>query len=518
MAYLDLSRSNLLLLFFLLLSLVLLSLSNSLAVPPNAFSSLAKLPASVPQGIYSRRQELSEAPSAGSSFSAHSSTSPTKETSSPVEFSDFTFSDSRASSVKVAVDTNSQRLLVDTSGENGDPGANGIVNLPTAAGAQVQPLDDLKYDSSTITSTPDPLKTTLDSTIPTSLSPVTVSRTSAPIAYANSTSLYLLVVPSAPKINFSRPTPISSKPTPNTKIDTRWAKSTEHHISIPKWRFRSRPTITGVTIHPTSIPEDLISTFFGDLGWARTKGYVIPVDSKGVSGWLKAVATDEPTSTREPPELNQVSGPMAGPSFPSRLQAPPMNSPMPHNTILPTSESNMTYHDSFKIAAVQAFAQLGVVLLAVLVAVVGAVTFVCFSSIMRWPMKVVHAMRSGDVDMLKAAFVPARFRKWKRGMMPKKERSHELNGFAADPGVGRRYLRGTAEAVFFDGVESSSSSSTYTSSGGFSELSESTISVSTSTSVETAHDIDVPPAVAAINTGSQSKAEGGRLRIVNQGS
>lgn len=176
----------------------------------------------------------------------------------------------------------------------------------------------------------------------------------------------------------------------------------------------------------------------------------------------------------------------------------------------------MTYHDSFKIAAVQAFAQLGVVLLAVLVAVVGAVTFVCFSSIMRWPMKVVHAVGSGDVDMLKAAFVLARFKKWKRDRMPKKERTHELDGFATDPSVGRRYLRGTAEAVIFD-VESSNSSSTYTSSEGFSSE-ESTISVSTSTSVETAHDMDIPPTVAAINTGSQSKAEGGRLRIVNPGS
>lgn len=177
----------------------------------------------------------------------------------------------------------------------------------------------------------------------------------------------------------------------------------------------------------------------------------------------------------------------------------------------------MTYHDSFKIAAVQAFAQLGVVFLAVLVAMVGAVTFVCFSSVMRWPMKVVHALGSGDVDMLKAAFVPARFRKWKRGKMSNKERTHEFDGFATDLGVGRRYLRGTAEAVIFDGVESSSSSSTYTSSEGFSSE-ESTTSVSTSTSVGTAHDMDIPPTVATINTGSQSKAEGGRLRIVNPGS
>lgn len=265
----------------------------------------------------------------------------------------------------------------------------------------------------------------------------------------------------------------------------------------------------------------MISTFFGGLGWARTKGYVIPVDSNGVSGWHKAVATEGPASPKEFLEPNQVSGPMAGPSFPSRLQAPSMNSPMPQDTIFPSSGSNTTYNDSLKIAAVQAFAQLGVVLLAVLVVVVGTVTFVCFSSILRWPMKVVHAVRSGDVDMLKDAFVPASLRKWRKGRVPKQERTYELGSFVGDPGVGKRYLRGTAEAVMFDSVDSSrEESSTYTSSEGSSSsgLFESTMSVSTSTSDEATHDMDIPPTASVVSTGSQSKADGGRLRIMNQGS
>lgn len=215
---------------------------------------------------------------------------------------------------------------------------------------------------------------------------------------------------------------------------------------------------------------------------------------------------------------NEVSGLMTGPSFPSRLQAPSINSPVPQKTVLPTPDFNITYHDNLKIAAVQAFAQLGVVLLAVLVIVMGAVTFVCFSSILRWPMKVVHALRYRDVNMLRDAFVPARFRKGKGCRREKQESAGELGGFVRDPGIGKRYLRGTAEAVMFDG-SSAEGSSTNPSYGDFSsELSESAMSFSTGTSAEAAHDRDLPPTVAIVSTGSQSKADGGRLRIINQGS
>lgn len=213
---------------------------------------------------------------------------------------------------------------------------------------------------------------------------------------------------------------------------------------------------------------------------------------------------------------NEVSSLMTGPSFPSRLQAPSINSSVPQKTVLLTSAINITYHDNLKIAAVQAFAQLGVVLLAVLVVVVGAVTIVCFSSILRWPMKVINALRYRDVNMLRDAFVPARFRKGKGRRREKQERAGEFDGFAGDSGIGKRYLRGTAEAVMFDESSTEGSSTNPSYEGFSSELSESAMSFSTGTSPEAAHDRDLPLTVAVVSTGSQSKADGGRLRIINQ--
>lgn len=410
------------------------------------------------------------------------------------------------------IDTHIQGLSIE---DNSNPWANGIVTLP--AGVQFR-----LWDESTPITTTDPelVKTAPSNVAPTSQSLATVNQISTTTVPTDSTSLYLLAVPLAPKIDFSRPTPTSSKTTPDTKIRPQLDSSEMHHMSVPRWRFRPRPIITGVTIHPTSIPENLISTFFGDLGWARTKGYVIPVDSNGISGWRRVVATEGHRSPEGFVRPNQVSGPMAGPSFPSRLQAPSINSSTPQKTILPTFNSNITYHDNLKIAAIQAFAQLGVVILAVLVVVVGAVTFTCFSSILRWPMKVVHAVRYGDADMLRNAFVPTIFRRGE-GRRKEKQEMVDESGFVRDATIGRRYLRGTAEAVIFDGVESSTEGSSINSSsyGGFSsEPSESAMSFSTGTTVEAAHDRDVSLTVAVVKTGSQSKAEGGRLRITNQGS
>lgn len=518
MAHIDLPRPLFIILLSLslsvVLSIVIPSPANSLAVPSDALSSSAEPKTPVLQRVHSHRQGPSEASSAGSSLSVHPSTHSLKNNSSPVQFLNVASSGFGTFS---AIDTHIHGLPIE---ENSNPWENGTVALPT--GVQIQHWDESKYHNSTITTMdPELVKTTPSNVAPTSPSLVTVNQISTTTVPTDSTSLYLLAVPLAPKIDFSRPTPTSSKATSDTKIGPQWASSEMHHMSIAGWRLRSRPTITGVTIHPTSIPENLISTFFGDLGWARTKGYVIPVDLNGISGWRRAVATEGPRSLEGFVRPNQVSGSMAGPSFPGRLQAPSMNSSTPQKTILPTSNSNITYHDDLKIAAIQAFAQLGVVLLAVLVVVVGAVTFTCFSSILRWPMKVVHAVRYRDADMLRDAFVPTMFRKGKGRRKEKQERVGESGGFVRDAGVGNRYLRGTAEAVIFDGVESSmeGSSSNPSSYGGFSsEPSESAMSFSTGTTVEAAHDQDISLTVAVVNTGSQSKVEGGRLRIMNQNS
>lgn len=510
MVHLNLPQPLFIILLSVVFSIVLLSPVNSLAVPSDAFSSSAE-PKS--QRVHSRRQGPSSASSARFSLSAHPSTHPSKDNSSPVQFPIVTPS---GSVISLAIGTHIQGLSIE---ENGNPWANGTVELP--AGVRVQPWDESKYHNSTITTTnPELVKTTPSNVTPTSQFLVTVNQISIKTVPTNSTSLYLLAVPLAPKIDFSRPTPTPSGTTLDVKTGPQWASSEMHHMSVPKWGFRPRPIITGVTIHPTSIPENLISTFFGDLGWARTKGYVIPVDSNGISGWRRGVATEGPRSLEGFVRPNQVSGPMAGPSFPGRLQVPSMNSSAPQKTISPTSNSNITYQDNLKIAAIQAFAQLGVVLLAVLVVVVGAVTFTCFSSILRWPMKVVHAVRYRDADMLRDAFVPTMFRKRKGRRREKQERVDESGGFVRDAGVGKSYWRGTAEAVIFDGVESSmEGSSRNPSFGGFStEPSESAMSFSTGTTVEATHDQDISLTVAVVNTGSQSKAEGGRLRIMNQDS
>lgn len=508
MAHLDLPRplSSILLSLGLsiILSVVLLSSANSLAVPSDVPSSLAESRAPTLQRVYSRRQGLYEIPSIGS---AHPSAHPPKDTSSMVQFPKLTPFDSRTSSVKMAVDTH-------IIGEHSNLEANRTVAPP--AGAQVPPWGESKYHNSTITTTtPSLVKANPNSNVPTSPSLVTVSQISTSTVPADFTSSYILAVPLAPKINFFKPTPTPSK-APDAKIGSQWTKFSEmHHRSVSKWRFRPRPTITGITIHPTSIPENLISTFFGDLGWARTKGYVIPIDSNGISGWRKVVATETPRSPEGFVGPNEVPGLMTGPSFPSRPQAPSINSPVPQKTVLPTSAFNITYHDNLKIAAVQAFAQLGVVLLAVLVVVVGAVAFVCFSSILRWPMKVMNALRYRDVNMLRDAFVPARFRKGKGRRREKQGRAGEFDGSVRDPGIGKRYLRGTAEAVMFDESSTEGSSTNPSYEGFSSELSESAMSFSTGTNPEAAHDRDLP-LTAVVSTGSQSKADGGRLRIINQ--
>lgn len=449
----------------------------------------------------------------------------------------------------MAVHLNTQGPCVYTSGGYSNPEADGTLALP--ASVQIRPWGDPEYRNLTTTTTaPNPVRTKPSNTVPTSSYLIIVNPTSTPTVPANSGSFYLVAVPPVPKIDFSRPTPTSSKTTPafEIKIGTQGARSSGvRYMSVPKWRYRPPPTITGVTVRATSIPENLISTFFGGLGWARTKGYVIPVNSNGVSGWHKVVATRSPREFAGP---NQVSGSMTGPDFPSRLQAPPMNSSMPQKTIFLTSDSNITYHDNLKIAAIQAFAQLGVVLLAVLIVIVAAVAFVCFSSILRWPMKVLHAMRRRDVDMLKEMFVPAKFRKAKGGEIEKQERTDVLGGFVRSAGTGEKYLRGTAEAVMFDAVEPpregtstniSTGSSTNTSAGSLTntsagsltntfagsstnisagsfslELSKSTTPAEVGASAKATHDRNIPLAVAAVSTGSQSKAEGSKLRIVNQ--
>lgn len=131
-------------------------------------------------------------------------------------------------------------------------------------------------------------------------------------------------------------------------------------------------------------------------------------------------------------------------------------------------------------------------------------------------MKVINALRYRDVNMLRDAFVPARFRKGKGRRREKQERAGEFDGFAGDSGIGKRYLRGTAEAVMFDESSTEGSSTNPSYEGFSSELSELAMSFSTGTSPEAAHDRDLPLTVAVVSTGSQSKADGGRLRIINQ--
>lgn len=295
-------------------------------------------------------------------------------------------------------------------------------------------------------------------------------------------------------------------------------------MSISKWTYLPLPTIVGVTVHPAFVPEDLISTFFGGLGGGRTKEYVIPVNSNGVTGWWKAVATERAKVARIEGEFvkpNQVPDPMAVPGFPSRQKVSSImvDDSIPQNTIYPTPLFNTTYNDSLKIAAIQAFSQIGVVLLALLIVVAAAVVFICCSSILKWPMRVMHALRFRDANTLKDLMIPSKLRKRK---VHKGKKVKGVEGISDDttgnPNLEKRHLRGTAEAVMVDNNSSSLESVSNMSVGSFDgESSESAASFSIGTSVESAWSGGVPT-VAAISSGSQSKAEGSRMRVANRNS
>lgn len=280
----------------------------------------------------------------------------------------------------------------------------------------------------------------------------------------------------------------------------------------------SNPKITGITIHPKVVPEDLVSTFFGDLGWARTKGYVIPVDSDGVMGWQKVVATEGAKVGGEFVRPNQVPSSMTIPDFPSRLQAPAatVDRSAPQNIVYTTSISNMSYNDALKIATIQAFSQIGVIFLAILVVITAAVIFVCCSSFLKWPMMISHSWSFRNIGMFRGVIIPSKLRAKNEHEGKQQEATVEVGMIMEDQSTRRRYLGGATEAIMVDDDWSSSCGSTSSASAGsFDGGSGSAMSVSTGPSARGARDRNMP-VVALVSSGSQSKAEGSRLRVMSQ--
>lgn len=359
--------------------------------------------------------------------------------------------------------------------------------------------------------------------------PYSVSANLAPHVEVGHTGAYLISISTSPAIQFAQPsypTRTCSKPTPvfGVSTDPTWGvtvpwfpeqpKTSMKNFYVPSWTYRPPSSVTGFTVVPTVIPSCLISTFFGSLGFARTKGYVIPIDKNGTTGWHKRGVSIIGTKTSNGFAVPTPIRPhfMLAPEIIDKVVAPatpPERAFVRHNftasTISnqPTLVHNSTFNDAIRIAATQAFSQVGVVLIAILIIATLAVVFLCCGSFLKWPMKLLHSWKYGSIGKLDNTIAPPKSGKLdKRGTM-KIEDYATLNPYSR-----AQYLRGTAEAI---GASGSFQEESHASTGDveqeyWQEAASTPFRRGDSTTDEGMS------TTAVVSSGSQSKSTGGILR------
>ncbi|KAH8155110.1 uncharacterized protein LAJ45_00119 [Morchella importuna] len=231
-------------------------------------------------------------------------------------------------------------------------------------------------------------------------------------------------------------------------------------LEFPPWYHREPPPHPGITVLPAEIPEGQISTFLGSLGHARSKGFVIPVNKEGVPGWEKRSLEKESVVVLVPESTGSgfvTSTKVLGTLVPTAgtIGGQTIHTPIPHrikpfygqtltaSTISnkPSSSPNSPFKESIKLASIQAFSQMGIVLIALLIITGVAVVFICVSSILKFPIPFLGRLKFGNI------------KKGAKKLKSQKTDTRDINfedlvgNATLNPYARARYLRGTAEAI-----------------------------------------------------------------------